>query len=197
MKKKNIVLFLSLISLSFNALAQEEDPTQINSIEQQFKALIERSNTYQDYKVIKISELSILQRDIRDSLGLLRTKISESEALLSEQAAMIQNNTQEINTLTQEVQLAQENTDSISFLGMPTEKSKYNFIMWSLISALLIISGFLYYRYKKTHVDTTDALKRLDETEEELENLRKRSLEREQKVRRELQDEINKNKNKS
>ena len=51
----------------------------------------------------------------------------------------------------------------------------------------------MFFIFKKGKRNTKNAKDKLVETQNELDNLRKRSLEREQKVRRELQDEINKN----
>lgn len=194
MKKKTILLLLLLSSLSFNTYAQDANKL---TIEDQLKETIDKSSTYQNFKLIKMSDLALLQRNIRDSLTVLKTTIVDSQKLILEQEAIIRSNTQNIEAQAQEIEQIQKDKDSINFLWMPTEKSKYNFIMWSLVAVLIFFGLFLYYKFKKSHIDTSDALKRLEETEEELENLRKRSLEREQKVRRELQDEINKNRNKS
>lgn len=196
MNKKTFVLLSLLIGLSFSASAQEEGATD-NTIDFQIKDLIEKSSTYQTYKVIKTSELGILQRNIRDSISSLKAAISDSERVITEQNNQINNNTKELEALNLELEKSQKNVDNINFLWFATEKASYKFIMWSIVAVLLFISSFLFYRYKKTYSDTKEAIQRLDETESELESLRKRSLEREQKVRRELQDEINKNKNKT
>ncbi|MDX1316484.1 MAG: tRNA (guanine-N1)-methyltransferase, partial [Xanthomarina gelatinilytica] len=49
-------------------------------------------------------------------------------------------------------------------------------------------------KYKNSHVITKEAKKALEEIEVEFEEHRKTALEREQKVRRQLQDELNKQK---
>ena len=58
---------------------------------------------------------------------------------------------------------------------------------------LLLISGFLFYRFLNSHKITNDVQLKMAEMEIELEDYRRNSLEREQKLRRKLQDEINKN----
>ncbi len=192
MKNKKIKLILLATFLSFNVFSQENKKD--NSIQSQFTNLIEKSNTYQSYKVIKISELNILQRNIRDSISALKSTIDEFETTTTSQNVKIDSITNEIKSLKQELKDTQENVENISLLGMPTKKSSYKTIMWTIIIALLLLSTILFYRFKKSHSDTKEAREKLDETENELEDLRKSSLEREQKIRRQLQDEINKNK---
>ena len=51
------------------------------------------------------------------------------------------------------------------------------------------------FKYKNNIFLTNAAKKQLIEVEEELANQRKKALEREQKLRRQLQDEINKQRN--
>lgn len=185
------IFFLSALFIGFTGISQEQ---KSNTIETQFSDLIEKSNTYQTYKVIKISELGVLQRNIRDSISTLKSTITESENIISDQNSKIDSITHQIEGLHTELEQTQKKVENISLLGISTQKSSYNFIMWSIIIALLVVSSILFISFKKRHNDTKDAREKLAETESELESLRKRSLEREQKVRRELQDEINKNK---
>lgn len=195
MKKKNLALASLLLCLSLSTFAQEDqEARKSTTIDSQFTSLIEKSNTYQTYKVIKISELGVLQRNIRDSISSLKSTIADSESIITEQNNQINSSTQQIDALNTELEQTQKNVENISFLGIATEKSSYKTIMWSLVGILLFLSIFLFFRFKKSDSDTKEAIGKLSETEFELDDLRKRSLEREQKVRRQLQDELNKNK---
>jgi len=192
MKNKNVKLIVLALLMSTPILSQENKTD--NSIQAQFNNLIERSNTYQSYKVVPISELNILQRNIRDSIRNLQTTISDFEHLTQEQNKNIDSITHQIENLELDLKNTQENADSISLLGISTQKSSYKTIMWTIIIGLLGLSIILFSLFKKGHSDTKEAKNKLQEVETELEDLRKSSLEREQKVRRQLQDEINKNK---
>ena len=83
----------------------------------------------------------------------------------------------------------------MALFGMQMSKGGYNGLMWTIIAALLILLLFFIYKFKNSNAVTKQAKKSLLETEEEYEEYRRNSLEREQKVRRQLQDEINKQKN--
>ena len=82
----------------------------------------------------------------------------------------------------------------MALLGMQTSKTNYNVIMWSIIAALTAFLLFFIYKFKNSNSLTKEAKHKLEEVETEFEEHRRTALEREQKVRRQLQDELNKNK---
>ena len=71
-------------------------------------------------------------------------------------------------------------------------KNSYNLLLWSIITVLAITTVFFILRFKNSNSLTKAAKTNLAEIEEEFELHRKKSLEKEQKLRRQLQDEINK-----
>jgi len=73
-------------------------------------------------------------------------------------------------------------------------KTGYNILMWTIIAALFALLLFFVYKFKNSNTITKDAKRAREEMEEEFEEHRKTALEREQKVRRQLQDELNKQK---
>ena len=83
----------------------------------------------------------------------------------------------------------------MALFGMQMSKGGYNALMWTIIAGLFALLLFFIYKFKNSNTITKQAKKALLETEEEYEEYRRNSLEREQKVRRQLQDEINKQKN--
>ena len=188
--KKIILLSALFIGFSLTSFSQNEEN---KNLDQQFKELIESSNSYQAYKVIKHSKLKILQKDIRDSINVLEKTISNSQLLIADQKAKIDSSLQVIEGLNTKLAETQKQVDNINILGISTNKSSYSTIMWTIVILLVFTALILFFIYKKGNRKTKEAKAKFLETEQELEGLRKRSLEREQKIRRELQDEINKN----
>nr|WP_299205701.1 hypothetical protein [uncultured Brumimicrobium sp.] len=188
--KKIILLSALFIGFSLTSYSQNEEN---KNLDQQFKELIESSNSYQAYKVIKHSKLKILQKDIRDSINVLEKTISNSQLLIADQKAKIDSSLQVIEGLNTKLAETQKKVDNINILGISTNKSSYSTIMWTIVILLVFTALILFFIYKKGNRKTKEAKAKFLETEQELEGLRKRSLEREQKIRRELQDEINKN----
>ena len=87
-----------------------------------------------------------------------------------------------------------EEKDSMSFLGILVAKSTYNFILWTIITGLLLFLLFFIYKFRNSNILTQEAKATLAEVETEYEDHRRRALEREQKISRQLQDEIKKHK---
>ena len=76
--------------------------------------------------------------------------------------------------------------------GALLSKGLYNTIMWGIVLALASLLVLYIYKFSNGNVVTKKSINDLNELQEEYENYRKAAIEREQKVRRQLQDEINK-----
>ncbi|MGO3182122.1 MAG: hypothetical protein ACTIJ9_04745 [Aequorivita sp.] len=191
--KKILFLALPLFLFALQVSAQDSIQVNKNTLNNQMTKTFDKSNSYQEYKVIKKTQLATLKRNILDSVSSLEKRISTQESELG-----MQNN--EIDSLRQDLKNTQENLavskkkeDGIEVMGISTSKAAYNSTMWIIILILLLISGFLFYRFLNSHKITNAAQLKMAEMEIELEDYRRNSLEREQKLRRKLQDEINKN----
>ncbi|MEC4113507.1 LPXTG cell wall anchor domain-containing protein [Myroides pelagicus] len=188
--KKQIILTVSLLTLSTITFAQDNK----NSINNQFTTLLEESTNYQSYKVVSKERLYNLQKNVGDSIEALQKNIDQVNNQIKEQSSTVDSLSNKLNTIQGDLDLALQKENSFEVFGTITEKSTYQTIVSAIIGLLLIGLGIIFFRYKKSHTDIKDAIKKLDDTELELEELRRSSLEREQKIRRQLQDEINKNK---
>ncbi|XOL42632.1 hypothetical protein KCTC32420_03028 [Aequorivita nionensis] len=155
--------------------------------------VFDKSNSYQEYKVVKKTQLATLRRNILDSVSTLQKKIALMESEVSQERIAVDSLGQNLKNTQQNLIKAKEKEDGIEVFGILTSKATYNAIMWGIILILLLISGFLFYRFLNSHKITNAAQLKMAEMEIELEDYRRNSLEREQKLRRKLQDEINKN----
>lgn len=188
--KKPIILTATLLSFITLSFAQSDK----NTIDDQFTKMIQESNSYQTYKVVSKNQLDILQRNVRDSISQFHTTISNNNKIFQDTKAALDSLTTKLSTSEIALNQALERENNLEVFGIGTHKSTFQTIVWSIIGILILTLAMLFYRFKKSHTDTKDALKKLSETEHELEEVRRMSLEREQKIRRQLQDEINKNK---
>ena len=82
----------------------------------------------------------------------------------------------------------------MSLAGMQLSKTSYNIVMWSIIAGLFVLLLIFIFKFKNSNSVTRTAKNSLADLEQEFEEHRRVALEREQKVRRQLQDEINKQK---
>lgn len=191
--KKILLLTIPLFLFSISANAQDSVQVEKNTLDNQMTDAFDKSNSYQEYKVIKKTQLATLKRNILDSVSTLERKITGLESEIKNQNTEIDSLTQNLKQTQENLAASKEKEDGIELFGILSSKATYNTIMWSIIGILLLISGFLFYRFLNSHKITKAAQLKMAEIEIELEDNRRNSLEREQKLRRKLQDEINKN----
>ncbi|PKP14391.1 MAG: hypothetical protein CVU08_00400 [Bacteroidetes bacterium HGW-Bacteroidetes-3] len=164
------------------------------SVKNQFEYLVDESNNYQDYKVIKASWLLKLKSNIIDSLSASKKKISENSGIVNSQKQLIDSlNTKLASTETVISELKSEK-ESISLFGIQFEKTTFKTLIFLIIVGL--IGGLLYFitKFKQSNIITTQSKLALKQAEEEFAIYKEKALEREQKAMRRLQDELNKNK---
>ena len=173
-------------------IAQENLPEQPNTVENQFNELYKKSNNYQIYKVIKKNEYLRLQKSILDSIKVIKTDAASKQVKINEQQKSITELQTKIDTLNTDLATSIGKEDAISFIGIPLDKGTYNTIVWGIIFTLLAGLAFFIYRFNNSNVVTKETKSLLSDTEEEFEQYKRKSIEKEQKLRRQLQDEINK-----
>ena len=172
-------------------IAQENLPEQPNTVENQFNELYKKSNNYQIYKVIKKNEYLRLQKSILDSIKVIKTDAASKQVKINEQQKSITELQTKIDTLNTDLATSIGKEDAISFIGIPLDKGTYNTIVWGIIFTLLAGLAFFIYRFNNSNVVTKETKSLLSDTEEEFEQYKRKSIEKEQKLRRQLQDEIN------
>lgn len=195
-----ILLFLGVIlSISSQTNANDnDDKLSLNdgTIDNQFEYVIKRSNNYQEFKVVKKTWLYTLKAHTLDSLKAVRKNLVDTQAKVDSQADEITKLKSSLNSTQGTLDQTNIEKDSMSLFGLQMSKSGYNALLWSVIGGLLALLLFFIYKFKNSNAITKEAKQSLSETEEEFEEHRRVALEREQKVRRQLQDEINKHKSK-
>lgn len=194
--KPGLLLLLSVFFFNLNAQEEESELSlDAGSIDSQFEYVIEESNEYQQYEVIPGGWMTKLRSHVNDTLQTLRSDISELETQLEqrdENITTLETDLAETRGTLEESRLAQA---EMRWIGIPMEKELYRIIMWSIIGVLLLLLLIFIYRFNRSNAVTRQSRSALAEVQLELEQHRKRSLEREQKLRRQLQDELNKQRN--
>lgn len=190
-----IIIFLTTFSLQAQEeKAEEKLSLTTGSIENQFEYIFQKSNNYQEYKVVKKNWLYTLRNNTLDSVKRVEDALLVSKNLTAEQDKKINELNKQLAESNNNLATVTEEKDSISFFGALINKPAYKGIMWGIVLVLVLILGLFVYKFKNANVITQDARKSLAELESEYEEHRRKALEREQKARRQLQDEINKQK---
>jgi hypothetical protein len=190
---RKLTVILPLLFIVLSLTAQEEVPdTNPNSLESQFVTVIDKSNSYQEFKVISKAKLNVLRKNILDTVASFESTIEQMRTDLEKQKEQIVALEQDLNLTQTNLLSSKEKENGIELFGILTEKSTYNTIMWGIILLLLFGMIFFIYRFKSSNSSTSAAHKKLEEVELAFENHRQKSLEELQQLGRKLQDEINK-----
>lgn len=198
-------LLLSLFALIvFTAHSQTTDDTEelslsSGSIDSQFEYIFIKSGNFkgtngQRYEAVKQDWLFKLKANVLDSLKTTYQNLDTLEATVKNQAKEIEDLKLNLSNTQTKLDNTIAEKDSMQLFGMQMTKPNYSLILWSFIGVLSAFLLFFIYKYRNSNAITKQAKLTLAETEEEFEEHRRVALEREQKVRRQLQDMINEQK---
>lgn len=211
------ISFLSLIILFSFTVGNAQVPNQSaateaktdpknNTLQQQYNSLKYRSSTHQefnqDYKVVKLRSLDALWKNVEDTLKARQLKVKQArqgiekelvqaKKSLQDQEAQLQTLKEENARKEQEVQKSAHNVANISFLGLDMNKSTFVILSWGIILILLVLLGVVFYLYKNSKYVTDEKIKAYTDIEQEFKNHKQTARDKELKIKRELQTEMN------
>lgn len=184
-----VLLFLCGVQV---ALAQDENTTQPSldkgTLESQFDYIYSVSNNFQEYKVVKKTNLDQLKSNILDSIKVSREKVSALNLELKSQKDSIGSLNSKLKTTEIQKQEAIDAKDNFEVLGMGVDKTVYSTFMWLLVAGLVIALVFFSVQFFRSFKKIKKAQLNLEEVQEEFDQHRKNTLERERKMKRELID---------
>ena len=188
---KSLYLLIFCLLMSIDTFSQKTTNDTL-SLSKQFEQAYRRSSSYKEFKVIRKSTFQNLKKNTLDSIKIIDEKLKIEN----------QKNTrleQEINSvakirLEQDLELSEAilEKNTIYFVGLKLRKNTFKIIIWSIFLILIILICYFAYQLKDGIKITSQAKKELTSVEEEFNSYKKKSLVRDQKMRRQLQDEINK-----
>ncbi len=195
-----VTLFLLLFYVNINAqeTTNETDEDKLSltegSISNQFEYVIQKSYSYQEFKNVKKSWLYELKAHTLDSLKAVQDDLSKTQKSvdsLVQEIALLKTNLSDTKS---KLDTTIDEKDNMALFGIPMSKANYSVIMWSIIGVLFALLLMFIYKFRNSNAVTSQSKKALSDIEEEFEEHRRNALEREQIVRRQLQDELNKQK---
>ncbi|SFS99463.1 hypothetical protein [Sphingobacterium wenxiniae] len=192
MLKHYIALVLTFSSLI--AFAQNKPmlpyAIQQGTLNEQFTNLSNLSRSQDaDFKVIRKTNLEIVRKNVIDSIARYQKEISELKNNSASSVNTVATLKDSVSTLTTALQEEQHKTNSISFLGIDFSKGSYHTMVWVIIIVLAIAFLATLASFRKAKVDTSSHKQTAEELQEELQTLRKKSMEKEQQLKRQLLDE--------
>jgi hypothetical protein len=193
LKPNWLLLLFVMISTMISAQNDEVVKEYLFSgkkIENKFNTMLDKATVFQEYKLVKsevlddfrLSFSSFLDKS-NENFGTLNSKLEEKEVAIS-------NLNSEVIALKNENLNLNNSVATISVFGINLEKGTYNFLMWSILMLFGFVAFYFAYRFKLANEITKNSKIILAEVEDEYQLFKQKSIEREQKLRRQLQDEI-------
>lgn len=149
MKQFNRSILFFFLTIAFQSVAQnssdQQNSLQSGTIDSQFDYLYEVSNNFQEYKVVKRSNLDQLKSNILDSMQTMRAEVLDIKNQIKSQNDSIAAINQRLEQSEIEKQEAIDAKDNFSFLGMGIQKGVYSSIMWILVAGLALALAFFFF----------------------------------------------------
>lgn len=200
------ILYVSLL-IGFQTSDAQSDSQATNrslnrnkgTIDKQFEYVITKSYTYNSnstgkvYKNVEFYWLTELKASVIDSLNAVHLRLDKTKEIAENQANEIKELKGSLTITKKKLNTTKTKKNSISLFGLQMSKTVYSITLWSSIGSLFALFLMFVIKFKTSNYYTKEAKQKLHDLEIELEDHRRISIEREQKVRRQLQDEINKN----
>jgi preprotein translocase subunit SecF len=191
--KLYILIFTAVL---FTTISFSQEPVVEDiSINGQFETILRSSNNYQIYKVINKEKFLQLKQNVLDSIKTSQNLVTQKNRLLKAEKETIKRTQESLNKTQLELSATLLKEDSIPLLGTRLSKVTYNIILWTLILSLISALIYVILKFLKNNILTKEAKNNLLIVEKELEQHIKNAIDREQKLRRKLQDEVNKQRN--
>ncbi|MCS4225090.1 hypothetical protein [Sphingobacterium sp. BIGb0165] len=175
-----------------DAYKYSPDGLRKGSLANQFDHLNYISKNNYDFKMVRKTNLDIVKKNVVDTVAKLRKEINTLKSSSSNYTSNTKNLQDSIQLLKDQLAQEQQKTDSFSFLGINTSKGLYSTVVWTIIGVLAVATFIFLFSYRKAKVDTVEFQKTAEQSQEEFATFRKKAMEKEQLLKRQLQDELNK-----
>ena len=182
--KKSTLLLLSICFISGAAMAQ-------NTIEQQYQEFYEKSNTWEDFKVIKLYRMDEFWSVVSDTIKDKRATISSLNLELDSLNLQVSGLKSTLGQTEEQLVESRAMNESISFLGIQFSKTVYNIIVWAIIGGLIGGLVTVYLMFKQSNITTRKTKKDYDDLEKENQEIRQKARDTQIKLKRELQTALN------
>lgn len=193
---KTTTLFLIILVYGIRtvyAQSQEEKPgLGRGTINSQFNYVIYQSDKQEDVRIVKSWWLYRLKKEVDDTLQLKNTEIQSLKKTIIDKNTVIDSLRLTIQSTNTTLKKTTKAKDSISLFGISIFKTLYKSIVWGAILILAGVMVIFILLYNRSQLITKRIHRTLNETNEEFEAFRKRALEREQEVVRDLYEELKK-----
>jgi hypothetical protein len=190
--RKTLLLVVSLTGITM-ASAQEQNSLSSN-IGTQFDYILMKSESYRDLKIVKKKWIENLKENVLGSISRTESELSSSKSVLNQQKSQISALQTKLQQTKAELSAYTNSGPTVTFLGIRFNQKLFSTLFTVLLLGSIGAVTFFAFKFKKSNAVTLHSKSVLADLEEEYHEYKRKSIEREQKISRQLQDELNKQK---
>src|SRR5690606_33361600 len=194
MMKRTTLLLICVLAV-VGASAQKASDALENdnqTLRERYYVLKNKSQTYQDYKVIKENLLDGYWRIIEDSLRQNQETLMLVRGELNNMNEELEDNRAALKANEESMQDVLYVSPLITVLGIDFDKGFFAGLMGVVILLLGLVIGVIYYSMKLMRRNLAEKVDLMNSISAEYEDYKRRAMEKQTKLSRELQNERNK-----
>lgn len=185
-------LFICIILFSSLAVYGQEPVDAQPTLEEQFRQIMQGTETFKSYKVIQIERLNSFWDTVEDSLQQKEDAVLSANQKIAEQQNTINNLNNTIREGRASIEEAAYDREHINVLGIDFSKNTFIILTFVIIAALLAVIAIGYGKYKYSTRLAAEKSKSYDKLEEEYKDYQDKSRDKQMKLKREIQTHVNK-----
>jgi len=186
-----LVLFLSPLILQAQLATKAIEDKELE-LKERYQVMKSNSQTYEDYKVIKEFILDGFWKITLDTIGLKEKQLDEMQQKIAGLQTELAASHQEVAQQKASVEGITFDSEHISILGVHFGKGTFLLIALVVVVALVTVIIGITARLKILQASVKDKTLVADSLTNEFEEYKRKALERQTKLSRELQNERNK-----
>lgn len=186
---KMINLSLTILSVIFLLFLSPASGQQ--SLQEKYDAMLDETETYEQYKVIPRARLNAFWSETMDTLNRKQRKIVELQSETQDAKALAQQARTELAEVQAKLDESLELNDTIYFLGIPFSKVGYHIMVWVIIIALAVLAIMAYFMFIRSNSVTSRTRREFEALQAEYDEQKNKAREQQVKLKRELQTAVN------
>lgn len=190
---KNLA-WIVICFFTVTSFTAQENQVSTTAIGNQFNTILDKSESYRDLKIVKKQMIQSLKQDVLNSISKIENELLNSKAVLNQKSDEISMLKDKLNKTNAVLSSYTNKGPTIAFLGIEFNKGFFNSFLSFILLGSIASVVFFFIQFKKMNLATKHSKSVLNDLEEEYQLYKRNAIEREQKISRQLQDELNKQK---
>ena len=188
-----LLAFLIIITIpTFSQRSAEALEKNETTLQERFGIMKEGSETYSDYKVVKGYVLDGMWKITMDSLKVQKTLLREANLSIVQLQGQLDSAKNVIEKKDSSMEDMVHASTHINVLGIDWPKVGFISTVGIIFLALLALAGIMFARVRWTHHAMREKTDMVDSLSNEFEEYKRKALDKQMKLSRELQNERNK-----